>query len=110
LKRAMKHSICYGVFKDGEQIGFARVVTDYAVMAYLGDVFILEKYRGMGLSKWLMKIITEYPYTKNIRRMILATKDAHGLYKQTGFTSVEFPDRWMERVNNKIYKNGGWVE
>ena len=110
LQRALDHSICFGVYDGNKQIGFARVVTDSAVIAYLGDVFILESFRGLGLSKWLMQAIVEHDELTNLRRFVLATKDAHGLYRQYGFTPMEFPERWMERVNNEIYKSGEWVD
>lgn len=93
---AIENSICFGVYKDLQQIGFARVVSDKATFAYIGDVFILVGYRGQGLSKWLMECILTHEGLQNLRRWILATKDAHKLYSQFGFHGLKFPERWME--------------
>jgi len=98
-------SICFGVFYDNNQIGFARVVTDKATFAYLADVFIDEKFRGNGLSKKLMDFIMSQHELQNLRRFMLATKDAHGLYKQYGFTLLNNADRWMHIHKPGIYKN-----
>ncbi len=95
-KTAIENSICFGVYHGTLQIGFARVVSDHATFAYLGDVFIVEEFRGRGLSKWLMETILAHPKLQNLRRWILATRDAHGLYSQFGFTELKFPERWME--------------
>ena len=95
-ERAIEHSICFGVFDGTRQIGFARVVSDRAAFAYLGDVFILEEYRGRGLSKWLMETVVSHPELQGLRRWILATRDAHGLYEKFGFGELKYPDRWME--------------
>lgn len=101
--KAIENSLCYGVYQGENQIGFARVVTDYATFAYIGDVFILEKYRGRGLSKWLMETIVSHPELQNLRRWILATRDAHALYEKTGFAALRFPERWMERAAPNAY-------
>lgn len=85
VQRSIKHSVCFGLYKEQQQIGFARLITDEATFAYLADVFILESHRGQGLSKWLMQCIHEYPQTKGLRRWLLTTKDAHGLYAQFGW-------------------------
>jgi len=85
VQRSIRHSICFGVYDKEKLVGFARLVTDQATFAYLADVFILESHRGLGLSKWLMQCIHEYPGTKNLRRWMLTTKDAHGLYAQFGW-------------------------
>lgn len=95
-KIAIENSLCFGIYKDENQIGFARIVSDFATFAYIGDVFVLEEFRGKGLSKWLMEVMINYPHLQGLRRWILATKDAHGLYSQFGFNSLKFPDRWME--------------
>lgn len=100
---AIKNSLPFGVYKGENQIGFARVVTDYATFAYLGDVYILEEFRGRGLSKWLMEVIVNHPDLQNFRRWILATKDAHGLYEKFGFTDLKFPQRWMEKTAPNAY-------
>jgi GNAT superfamily N-acetyltransferase len=100
---AIKNSLPFGVYTGENLVGFARVVTDYATFAYLGDVFILEAFRGRGLSKWLMDVIINHPDLQNFRRWILATRDAHTLYEKTGFTALKFPDRWMEKTAPNAY-------
>ncbi len=101
--RAIENSLPFGVYKCKNQIGFARVVTDYATFAYLGNVFILEEFRGQGLSKWLMQVIIEHPDLQGFRRWILATKDAHALYEKFEFTALKFPERWMEKTAPNAY-------
>ena len=101
--RAIENSLPFGVYKNENLIGFARVVTDYATFAYLGDVFILEEFRGKGLSKWLMETITNHPDLQGFRRWILATADAHALYEKFDFTPLKFPERWMERTAPGAY-------
>jgi N-acetylglutamate synthase-like GNAT family acetyltransferase len=96
-ERAIENSICFGVYEGEKQVGFARVITDMATFAYVGDVFILPDCQKKGLSKRLMEAILSHPELQNLRRWILATKDAHGLYAQYGFTELKFPERWMER-------------
>jgi GNAT superfamily N-acetyltransferase len=103
MQRAIDNSLCFGVYLEDKQLGFARVVSDFATFAYLCDVFILEGYRGQGLSKWLMETIVEHPDLQGLRRWLLATKDAHGLYAQFGFESLRFPERWMERTAPDAY-------
>lgn len=93
---AIEGSICFGVYNQEQQIGFARVITDKATFAYLADVFILPEYRGKGLSKHLMRFIMDAPYLQGLRRFMLATKDAHSLYTQYGFTALKQPERIME--------------
>ena len=100
---AVNHSLPFGVYKGENQIGFARVVSDFATFAYLGDVYILENYRGLGLSKWLMDVIVNYPELQNLRRWILATKDAHTLYEKFEFAPLRFPERWMEKTAPNAY-------
>ncbi|MDB5009897.1 MAG: family N-acetyltransferase [Mucilaginibacter sp.] len=95
LKMAIENSICFGIYHQNRQAGFARVVTDKATFAYICDVFVLPDFRGQGLSKWLIQTIVEYPELKGLRRWSLATADAHGLYSQFGFKPNR-PDRWME--------------
>ena len=101
-KLSIKNSLCFGVYFKKTQMGFARVITDYATFAYLADVFILEEFRGRGLSKWLMEIILNYSEVQNIRRWFLATKDAHGLYKKFGFTSLKEPEKIMEMFRKDL--------
>ena len=100
---AIENSLCYGVYRGASQIGFARVVTDYATFAYVGDVFILPEYRGRGLSKWLMESVVSHPDLQNLRRWVLATRDAHTLYEKTGFAALRFPERWMEKTAPNAY-------
>jgi GNAT superfamily N-acetyltransferase len=96
LKKAMGNSICFGVYHQNKQAGFARVVTDKATFAYICDVFILADHRRIGLSKWLMQTILQHPELQGLRRWSLATLDAHGLYAQFGFTALSRPENWME--------------
>ena len=100
---AIKNSLPFGVYKGENQIGFARVVTDYATFAYLGDVYILPEYRGLGLSKWLMDVIVNHPDLQGFRRWILATRDAHALYEKFGFSGLKAPERWMEKAAPNAY-------
>ena len=100
---AIENSICFGLYKNSDQIGFARVVTDKATFAYLGDVFIVGGYRGRGLSKWLMEAVISHPELQGLRRWVLATRDAHELYRKFGFDELRFPDRWMELAAADAY-------
>jgi len=100
---AIENSLCFGLYHGREQVGFARVVTDRATFAYIGDVYVLDGHRGRGLSKWLMQTIVEQPDMQNLRRWLLATKDAHGLYAQYGFETLVHPERWMERTAPDAY-------
>ena len=100
---AIENSSCFGVYNGRMQVGFARVITDKATFAYIGDVFILDGHRGKGLSKWLMEIIVSQPDLQTLRRWLLATNDAHDLYKQYGFENLRFPERWMERSAADAY-------
>ena len=102
-KTAIENSICFGLYRGERQIGFGRVVSDKATFAYVGDVFILDEFRGRGLSKVLMTAMLEHPELQGLRRWVLATKDAHGLYEQFGFTTLKFPERWMERPAKDAY-------
>ena len=104
ISRSIEGSLCFGVFENNKQVGFARMITDKATFAYLADVFIIEEYRGRGLSKWLMEVIMSYPDLQGLRRMILVTKDAHGLYRQFGFTPLINVDRWMHIFDPDVYK------
>ena len=100
---AIENSQCFGLYKGRVQVGFARVVTDRATFAYVGDVYVLEQHRGRGLSKWLMQTIVEQPDMQGLRRWLLATRDAHGLYEQYGFSTLVHPERWMERTAPDAY-------
>ena len=101
--KAIENSMCFGVYRTGKLVGFARVVSDFATFAYVGDVFILNEYRGRGLSKWLMQTIVGHPDLQGLRRWILATRDAHGLYQQFEFSGLRHPERWMERTAPDAY-------
>ncbi len=102
-KTAIENSICFGLYDGNRQIGFARVVSDKATFAYIGDVFVLSEYRGRGLSKWLMQVIVDHPELQGLRRWVLATKDAHGLYEQFEFAQLRYPERWMEKTAPNAY-------
>lgn len=96
LQLSIENSLCFGIYQENNQCGFARVVTDKATFAYLCDVFVLEPHRGQGLSKWLLQNIQLHPELIGLRRWSLATADAHTLYSQFGFVPLSKPDRWME--------------
>ncbi|MBX3288757.1 MAG: GNAT family N-acetyltransferase [Acidobacteria bacterium] len=102
-RTAIENSICFGVYRGERQIGFARVVSDRATFAYLGDVFIVSEYQGRGIGKMLMSAIIEHPELQGLRRWVLATRDAHSLYEQYGFSGLRFPERWMERAAKDAY-------
>jgi len=104
MQTAIKNSLCFGVFEDNQQIGFARVITDRAIFAYLADVFILPNYQGRGFSKELIKEIVNHSDLQGLRRMMLATADAHGLYTKFGFTSVTNPEMLMENWQPDVYQ------
>jgi len=100
IERSIKYSLNFGVYEGERQIGFARVVTDQTIFAYLCDVFIHEDYRGQSLGKWMMECIMAHPDLQGLRRWCLLTRDAHGLYQQFGFTELSDPPRWMEKFEN----------
>ncbi|HEV2401383.1 MAG TPA: GNAT family N-acetyltransferase [Candidatus Sulfotelmatobacter sp.] len=107
VERSIEHSLCFGIYHGPDvQVGFARVVSDFATVAYLGDVFVLEAHRGRGLSKWMMKCIMEHPALQGLRRWILLTRDAHGLYAKSGFTPLKSADRYMELHRPDVYEIG----
>ncbi|MGC2278306.1 MAG: GNAT family N-acetyltransferase [Candidatus Binatus sp.] len=101
--RSIENSLCFGVYDGAEQVGFARIISDFATFAYIADVFILEPYRERGLGKELMASIMAHPDLQGLRRWSLATRDAHGLYAQYGFTALENPSRMMEIANPEVY-------
>jgi GNAT superfamily N-acetyltransferase len=103
VKKSIDQSLCFAILKDNEQIGFARVITDFTTSAYLCDVFVLPAYRGQGLSRRLMEVIVHYPELQGLRRWMLSTADAHGLYRQYGFTELSRPERFMELFNPEAY-------
>ena len=105
VARSIEHSLCFGVYDgSGAQVGFARVVSDVATVAYLCDVFVLESHRGRGLSKWLMECVMSHPALQNLRRWILLTRDAHGLYAHFGFAPLNSPARYMELHRPDVYE------
>jgi GNAT superfamily N-acetyltransferase len=104
LERAMANSLCFGLFHGQHQVGLARVITDKATFAYLADVYVLEAHRGLGLSKWLLQVIQAHPDLQGLRRFMLATSDAHGLYRQFGFDSLANPSRIMEIARPDAYR------
>jgi GNAT superfamily N-acetyltransferase len=101
IERAIANSLCLGVFHNDKQIGFGRAITDRSTFAYLADVFILEEYRGRGLGKWLVDCFLEHEELQGLRRWLLATLDAHDLYRQKGFVPLQEPQRFMEISMNK---------
>lgn len=103
VARSIEHSLCFGIYDESDQVGFARVISDFATYAYIGDVFVLESHRGRGLSKWLMECILQHPQLQGLRRWSLVTSDAHGLYSQFGFIPLQAPERWMEIHNRDVY-------
>lgn len=93
VEKALSNSLCFGLYKNNKQIGFARLVTDKATFAYLADVFVLEEHRGKGLSKWLIEVIQSHPELQGLRRWMLMTRDAQGLYEQFGWTVLDEESR-----------------
>jgi GNAT superfamily N-acetyltransferase len=107
IERGIENSIPFSLYLEGEQVGFARVISDRASYAYLADVYIEEPHRGKGLSKLLMRAVMAHPELRGLRRWILGTRDAHGLYRQFGFTEMQRPERWMEKAAQGLYQNEG---
>ncbi len=106
MKKAIENAFCFALFDfENNQVGFARLITDKATFAYLADVFILEDHRQKGLSKWLISEIIDHPQLQGLRRMMLATKDAHGLYQQFGFEPLNSPEMLMQIHKPDAYKN-----
>lgn len=105
VERSIRNSVCFGIYCDGAQVGFARVISDKATFAYLADVFVLESHRGRGLSKWLMENIHAHPELQGLRRWVLGTRDAHRLYEQFGWTAFneEIGKRFMQKHNPDAY-------
>jgi GNAT superfamily N-acetyltransferase len=99
IARYLQHSLTFGLYDGPRQIGLARVISDYTTFAWLCDVFIHEDYRGLGLGKWLMETVHKHPDLQGLRRWMLATKDAHGLYSQFGWVPLEPPERWMMKID-----------
>jgi GNAT superfamily N-acetyltransferase len=103
VQQAANQSLTFGVYHQEKQIGYARVISDFTTVAYLGDVFILPEYRGRGLSKWLIETIMHHPSLLELRRWILLTADAHELYRKFGWQEIAAPERWMEIHHKNIY-------
>ena len=105
VQRSIENSLSFGVYNGDDQVGFARVVTDFATFAWIADVFVLPEHRGRGLSKWLMEVMLSHPQLQGFRRWVLATKDAHPLYERFGFIPLHRPERWMERPDPNMQEN-----
>ena len=99
VARYLQHSLTFGLYEGSRQIGLARIVSDFATFAWLCDVFVHEDYRGHGLGKWLMASVHSHPDLQGLRRWMLATRDAHGLYRQFGWVPLEPPDYWMMKLD-----------
>jgi GNAT superfamily N-acetyltransferase len=104
LTRAVAGSICFGLYRGAEQVGFARVITDRATFAYLCDVYVLDAHRGRGLGRWLMEVVLEHPALQGLRRFVLVTRDAHGLYERFGFRPLARPEGYMEIHRPDVYE------
>ena len=103
VDRSIENSLAFGVYGPGGQVGFARVITDRATYAYLADVFVVDAHRGKGLGKWLMEVIRSHPDLQGLKRFVLVTRDAHGLYADYGFTPLAHPERSLEAFDPEIY-------
>lgn len=103
LKTSIENSLNFGLYYKNKQIGYARIISDYPTIAYLGDVFVLKEYRGKGLSKWLINEIMNHPNLQGLRRWILLTDTAEWLYKKFGFTELPNPEFYMEKHIPNIY-------
>ena len=107
VERAIDNSLCVGGFVDGQQVAFARLVTDRATFAYLADAFVIPSHRGQGLSRRLLEALMSHPEVQGLRRMLLVTRDARGLYAKFGFKPLAAPDRFMERHDPHAYRASG---
>lgn len=105
VRRGIEGSLNFGLYAEGgtRQAGLARIISDYATFAYVCDVFVLDEYRDRGLGVWLMECVAAHPRLQGLRRWMLGTKDAHGLYEKTGFTPLAVPERWMEKADPDVY-------
>lgn len=103
VKKSVENSLCFGLFFNDNQVGFARVISDFSTIAYLGDLFILKEHRGKGLSRWMLEEIMNYPELRGLRRWILVTKDAHEVYQQYGWAMVARPENWLEIHDPEVY-------
>jgi GNAT superfamily N-acetyltransferase len=107
VDRSIENSLCFGLYDGENLVGFARVITDNATFGYLSDVFVLESHRGRGLATWFMEVVLAHPDLRGIRRWMLATADAHGLYRKVGFAALSKPERIMEKLLPDPYGSGG---
>jgi GNAT superfamily N-acetyltransferase len=105
VRRSLDASLCFGLYAPEGQIGLVRVITDRATFAYLCDVYVLPAYQGQGLGQWLMQCVTGSPQLQGLRRWLLVTRDAHGLYEQAGFSVAANPERIMEIVRPGLYRS-----
>ena len=103
VEHSVHNSMCFGIYRGHEQLGFARVITDRATFAYLADVYVLPEFRGRGLAKWLMECILSHPDLQGLRRWSLVTLDARPLYQKFGFRALATPERWMEKHDPDVY-------
>ena len=104
VEKSVNHSVCFGLYHNSKQVGFGRVVSDRATFAFIADVFVVPAYRGRGLGKWLVSCVLAHPELQGLRRRLLATLDAHGLYEQNGFVPLRRPDVFMEINDPNIYQ------
>jgi GNAT superfamily N-acetyltransferase len=109
VERGIRHSLPFGIYEGPRQVGFCRVITDRATFAYLADVFVLPEYRGLGLSKWMMDCVREHPDLQGLRRFMLGTRDAHGLYRRSGFGPLADTGIWMEIHDPQVYRRASEV-
>jgi GNAT superfamily N-acetyltransferase len=107
VARSIENSLCFGLYAKDKQIGFARVISDYATYAYIGDVFVLDSFRGHGLGKWLMECVMQHSRLQGLRRWSLVTRDAHGLYSKLGFEPLKKPENYMELHRPEVYQKAG---
>lgn len=103
VKKSIENSLCFGLYYNDSQVGFARVISDFSTIAYLGDLFILREHRGKGLSRWMLEVIMGHPDLSGLRRWILVSKDAHEVYQQYGWAMVARPENWMEIHDPEVY-------
>jgi GNAT superfamily N-acetyltransferase len=106
VAKAIAKSLSFGLYLDGVQVGFARVISDYVTYAYLADVYIEEPHRGKGLAQQLLRAVLAHPDLQGLRRWMLGTRDAHGLYRKAGFQEVANPGTWMEIIDPDVYLRG----
>jgi len=106
VRRSIDHALPFGLYHGDRMVGFARVITDRATFAYLADVFVLEGYRGRGHARWMLEVIHAHPELQGLRRWLLATRDAHAVYRGAGYTALDSPDRFMERRFKDVYRGG----